>query len=268
MSYTVFAPPTYLQAYIKQYWSVENAMHSTQKYTQRIIPTGLIEMSFYSGNKPEVHDNKKNIANEITIKGQLLHYYDLHIQQPFSVFSVLFTPLGASMYFKTPLHLFTDYNIALSDIAYDEHMKLLEMMHQKQCPEKKVALMNNYFKFHFLNKKQSMVHKTFVGALQNIHANELCNLSTLLNNTFLSKRQSERIFKQAIGITPKQFAKIIRFQQAIYTKQINPKISLTQLSAQCNYFDQSHMIHEFGRFAGLTPKNLFNEGEPFSDFFS
>lgn len=67
-----------------------------------------------------------------------------------------------------------------------------------------------------------------------------------------SVRQFERLFREAVGVTPKLFSQIARFRRAS-NLITNSSIPLVQIASMLGYTDQSHMTHEFKRFANLPP---------------
>lgn len=70
----------------------------------------------------------------------------------------------------------------------------------------------------------------------------------------LSERQLERRFLQRVGITPKRFATLLRFERALALARTAP--SLTAAALDAGYYDQSHFIRDFRRFAGIAPGEL------------
>lgn len=73
----------------------------------------------------------------------------------------------------------------------------------------------------------------------------------------LGIKQFERTFSKYVGVNPKKFASIIRFQNVLQIKSKNNK-SMTQLAYNNGYYDQSHFIHDFKSLTGLTPKAFFD----------
>ena len=67
-----------------------------------------------------------------------------------------------------------------------------------------------------------------------------------------SLRQFERQFQLDVGVGPKLYARIARFQHAA-RRITGSALTLAELAADLGYSDQSHMSHEFRRFAGLSP---------------
>jgi AraC-like DNA-binding protein len=83
----------------------------------------------------------------------------------------------------------------------------------------------------------------------------------------ISARQLERKFSSAVGLSPKFFTRIIRFQnifRLVQNKQIN---SLTMLSYESGYYDQAHFIKDFKEFSGINPRSFFNQEHDLTDLF-
>jgi len=93
------------------------------------------------------------------------------------------------------------------------------------------------------------------------------SIEAMASKACLSRRQFERVFTEQIGATPKQYLKTIRFQNAIYQKQLHKELNMTELSYESGYYDQSHFISEFKSMCGQTPRQFFAENEACSDFF-
>jgi AraC-like DNA-binding protein len=69
----------------------------------------------------------------------------------------------------------------------------------------------------------------------------------------LSMRQFERRFIERVGMRPKLFARIARFEAALDGKARFAAKSWTEVAHQFGYYDQMHMVHDFGEFTGETP---------------
>lgn len=83
-----------------------------------------------------------------------------------------------------------------------------------------------------------------------IHVNELANTVSL------SVRQFERQFQREIGLTPKLFSRIARFQCALDMKIATPTQTWLDVSHSVGYFDQMHLVHDFKRLSGMSPSCL------------
>ena len=75
----------------------------------------------------------------------------------------------------------------------------------------------------------------------------------------VSRQHLTRVFRENVGITPKQYCRLARFQAALAYAPHAAKIDWAQAAAQLGYADQSHMIREFRQFSTLTPESLSRE---------
>jgi AraC-like DNA-binding protein len=72
----------------------------------------------------------------------------------------------------------------------------------------------------------------------------------------ISQRHFIEVFTDEVGVAPKLFCRIQRFHQALSAVQESGSVNWAHLSANCGYFDQSHLIRNFLEFSGLTPDYL------------
>ena len=86
-------------------------------------------------------------------------------------------------------------------------------------------------------------------------------IPTLAGRTGLSMRQFERKFIHQIGMRPKLFARIARFEAALEFKATFSSKSWTSVAHTFGYYDQMHMIHDFADFTGETPSETLNQLE-------
>ncbi|WP_062546157.1 helix-turn-helix domain-containing protein [Rufibacter tibetensis] len=70
----------------------------------------------------------------------------------------------------------------------------------------------------------------------------------------LTERTFERNFLKEVGITPKQFAKIIQFQSSLEGVGDPASGRLTEVAFDNGYADQSHFTRVFKSYTGLSPK--------------
>lgn len=75
----------------------------------------------------------------------------------------------------------------------------------------------------------------------------------------LSLRQFERVSQERIGTSPKFFARLARFSKAYRIREKYPDRNWTDITYDCGYFDQMHLIRDFKLFAGMTPRLLEQE---------
>lgn len=68
-----------------------------------------------------------------------------------------------------------------------------------------------------------------------------------------SQKHFINLFKSRVGITPKAYLKIARFQKAINEIEQQRTVNWSTISQDCGFYDQSHFINDFRLFSGFTP---------------
>jgi len=68
----------------------------------------------------------------------------------------------------------------------------------------------------------------------------------------ISRRQLERLFRLQIGLPPKRFASLVRFDWIV--RHLDGRASWTDLALEAGYADQAHLIRSFSELAGTTPE--------------
>lgn len=96
---------------------------------------------------------------------------------------------------------------------------------------------------------EKAVHQ-ILGNKGNFNVNDFCEESKIHKSTL------EKNFLIDVGLKPKEFASIIRFNFAHALLKSNRNIKLTHLALDCGYYDQSHMIKDFKKFSNHSPIKL------------
>jgi AraC-like DNA-binding protein len=81
-----------------------------------------------------------------------------------------------------------------------------------------------------------------------VQPNEKCGLEF-----GLSARRFIELFRREVGVSPKTFCRIVRFQGALQRIAVASSPNFVRLALDCGYYDQAHLIHDFKDFTGLTP---------------
>lgn len=85
------------------------------------------------------------------------------------------------------------------------------------------------------------------------------NVTTVAGDLGVSERQLRRVFREAVGVSPKTFAKLTRFHRALNAAREKGETSWASIAAAVGYYDQAHLIAEFHAIAGSTPRAFLAE---------
>ncbi len=268
MSFFTAKPSFPLSLFVKQYWALENCVPMGEEYIQRIVPNGLLELTFYLDSKPTSLDNQKSIEDRTLICGHLKNYYDISITGTLSMFSVSLLPFGAAMLFNVPADEIYNHNVPLKFLLPDISNRLEDSLYEAHSFDERVLLTEYCLMRLFSSKSESYEMRRIMETVQIIKKSKgSVQVEDLSDAACLSRKQFERTFLNLIGTTPKHFLRTIRFQNSLHIKQIDPSTNLTEIAYSCGYYDQAHMINDFKSLSGLTPGQYFKECDPVSDFF-
>jgi hypothetical protein len=103
MGFYFAKPSTVLTPYVKQYWGIGNCLNPGEEHIQRIVPNGLMELTFYLGDRPQLINHHQSAIENTIISGHCRSPFDLVVTGNLHLFSVAFLPLGASMFFNLPM---------------------------------------------------------------------------------------------------------------------------------------------------------------------
>ena len=86
--------------------------------------------------------------------------------------------------------------------------------------------------------------------LREPHVQNIRDVSQALG---LSHKHFIELFQREVGLTPKRFCRIRRFQQVLRQIHRRKRVDWADVATSCGYFDQAHLINEFTGFSGLSP---------------
>jgi AraC-like DNA-binding protein len=121
-------------------------------------------------------------------------------------------------------------------------------------------IVNNPFDYlnHFFFDRIKMKNNPLQSVIQDIHStNGQISIDELSKRNFKTVRQLERNFKKLVGLSPKEYSNIIRFQNALnIIKNSDENRSLLDIAFECGFYDHSHLTNEIKRYTGLSPSQL------------
>jgi AraC-like DNA-binding protein len=88
---------------------------------------------------------------------------------------------------------------------------------------------------------------------------ERCNVVSVADELGVSERHLRRVFGEVVGLSPKMFFKLVRFERALKTAKASSDSSGSDIAMSAGYYDQAHMIADFRSIAGATPRQFLAE---------
>jgi AraC-like DNA-binding protein len=102
-------------------------------------------------------------------------------------------------------------------------------------------------------KHSSPGHPAVDFALRELHATPCRKIADVRDHTGVSERRFIELFRRQVGLAPKLYSRVRRFQAAIRRIPKGAEVDWADVALDCGYFDQAHLIHEFRSISGLSP---------------
>lgn len=172
-------------------------------------------------------------------------------------FAVIFEPGGLSALFSIPQEAVTDQDVDATAALGRALARIHERLGNVSAFEERVELADQCLTGR---RPDSAPASAILGAARELHLRNGCaTVTNLASAAGLSVRQFERRFQQEIGISPKLYARIVRFEAALHAKAASPQIRWTEIAHTFGYFDQMHMVHDFNRLSGESPSLMSDQ---------
>jgi AraC-like DNA-binding protein len=239
------APP--LAEFIDTIWHYE--YYDTPHRLERILPCG--EMGIVINLREEgfrVHNEKFPGA---IMSGAYSEFFTIDTAQQSYTMGIQFKPGGAFPFLKLPAAELQGRHVALSDL-----------WGQPANDMREVLLAANHIDDRFRIVEQTLLaqlgpsrtrHPAVAYALSAITRTQ--NIVELTSRIGLSPRRFADVFHQEVGLTPKLFFRIRRFQQALRRLSAGKRVEWADFALSNGYYDQPHFIRDFQAFSGLNPSS-------------
>ena len=177
----------------------------------------------------------------------------------YSIFEIVFKPCGLEIFdFSSSeiINLIVDL-----DIIFDSSIKTF---YDKLCEAtglQAMASLSNDFLLQNLKKRKNLDGSNGIAWVSNSIVKSPCSvdMDKAAYDVNMSLRTFERRFTAQVGIPPKTFSCIARFNHAFADKLKNPTKDWTSIASEYGYYDQNHLIKDFNRFAGTSPKTFLKQ---------
>lgn len=251
MIFETYKPIGLLRNYVENYLVVK----TEQGISDAVIPETAPILSFRSKGRHSywINDIQKDLpASAIT--GIRKSVKPIFLSRNTETILVKFKPCEAALFFKEPLHHFSEVSISLYDLLPKQVvLGVEEQLTKDDNVQQKINTIENFLLSLFSNNRSNNLIKTAVQKI--VLSNGTMKIKELASFLNISLDAFEKQFKKTVGTSPKQFSSIVRLTNLINKKCNNQ--SLSEVAYNYGYFDQSHFIKDFKLFTGKTPLDYF-----------
>lgn len=200
------------------------------------------------GNEKRVYPSIALVGQRTSLLKQFTgrHFLNVHIVlQPTAVFRLT----GIPGYELTHQHI--DATLIFHK---DIRITLDQLQHAKDYAEMLAIIERFGFELVRRSRKDKLPLDTV--SRQMIRSGGIDSLDRLAENACLCTRQFKRKFYERVGVNPKTYARIIRFNRAYNLKNAYPNRDWLGIAIECGYYDYQHLMKDYKEFTGVTPNEF------------
>lgn len=263
MIYKIIKPPSSLAGFVRAFWILEGGMNSSDVTSYRLMADNSPNLVFhYVNNFSILTDGKYTASSGISfLHGQSNLSMDMNTKGTFGILGAYLYPYALQYLFNIPAIELTGLEVELETILARYSKTLDDKILNAADNSGRISLLTDFLLSRLKDaqiKDKGIEH----GVKQILRSNGNTRIEAIAGTIGISNRQLERKFTNHVGMSPKMFSRICRFQNSMKAAEIhmadNSNLSLTKLAYDCGYSDQSHFIREFREFSGMNPRDYFH----------
>lgn len=268
MNYQVYSPSAELVPFVKCFWSLEDAGHSKPE-KQRVVPDGCMEMIFHYGDQyRQYFDNGSSyIQPRSFVFGQITRFLEIEPTGSTGIVAARFLPEGLQPLLPIPVTGLQDRAIMLSDLFGEKAVQLEQAVLSAPGIAERIQMIGSFLLSQL--SQPASVDAVIASCVEVIMRSQgRLAVSELADQVNTNRRQLERRFASAVGISPKRLSRAVRLQTALRMLEQRKFASLTDLAYENGYYDQAHFIRDFKEFTGTSPRSFFAANLKFAALFA
>ncbi|HEY2600165.1 MAG TPA: helix-turn-helix domain-containing protein [Thermoleophilaceae bacterium] len=162
------------------------------------------------------------------------------------------TPPAARALLGRPLRELTNRVVSLEEILGADARRLIERLHDEPSWDARFALLDRE-----LGRRLEAARTppaAVVAAWQRLRDTDgRAEISALADELGYSRRRLSARFGEELGLSPKTFARVLRFERAAAQIGLDDGARFAEIAQECGYYDQAHLNRDFREFAGTSP---------------
>ena len=256
MIFLEHAPGPPLNRFVRMLWYARapQANHSRE----RILPTGNTQVILnlardYLLDCPEGEPQRRSPGAAVI--GARSIYEIVDTSDMADLIGLVFEPGGLPAFAGDRADLFSNRGVDLEEVWGAQVRGLRDRLRELATPEARLLCLEGFLAGRFrarMERARPMHHCAVEYALsQFARQPSVVTVRDVARSTGWSERRFSQVFREEVGLSPKVWCRVQRFQGAVAQLHAGVDVPWSKLALDCGFYDQSHFANEFRAFSGV-----------------
>jgi AraC-like DNA-binding protein len=249
-------PGPRLSPFVKLLWASDQAASpwSVAGGRERVLPTGGMHLVFRLSDHPlrlfnDINDPIGYRVGHTIVGGARASFYVREISQPVSSVGAQLRPGAAELLFGVPAGELAGRHTPLQDLWGPSAVEARERPSEAGGLQRKLDVFEALLAARLPTVRG--LHPAVAQALERFTTT--ADVRQAVKESGYSHRRFIALFQRGLGLTPKLYCRVLRFQEALEQVAAHTAASLVEVALDVGYSDQAHFNREFREFAGVSP---------------
>jgi AraC-like DNA-binding protein len=253
MRYRYLLPSEHLKEYVDYYFIIEKEP-GEHALPVDVLPAPQAEMVFTYGDERSsysvIGDSEEHLSSDYAVSGFFTQKASYRNTGKLGVIMVGFKPWGIQPFIDFSISELTNQNLDIKDV-YPARLRTMEdEIRTVRTDEARISITERFLAGILRPCKPDLLINASVKQISLSHGQ--IPIHELAKTFHLCEKQFKRRFIRTVGITPKLFSRLVRYQYILGLMD-NRQVKLLDIAIRTGFYDESHFIKEFEDFTHTSP---------------
>jgi AraC-like DNA-binding protein len=249
-------PRPALRPFIQSLWAIDEAggVRPAGSAREHVVPTGAMHLVFrLSGDALRLFDSEEDLDGRLVgtavVGGARPRFYIRDVSKPLCSVGAQLRPGAAMVLFGSHAGELAERHTALEDLWGQRVASMRDRLGEARSLEQRLDALEE-----LLAERLPTVRGLHPAVAQALHRlASATHVHEVVRESGYSHRRFIELFVRAVGLTPKVYCRVRRFQRVLRLAHVPGPESWASVAAAAGYSDQSHFNREFRDCVGITP---------------
>lgn len=253
-----------LKEFIRHYWYVNG--EERESFNQNLLlPMDHVDLIITMGNSFIYGENERMCQPE-SIHFHGIRERSLQITQrgKIKALGISFTPWGFYFIAKQSMSQYVNRIVNLSYVNHSLWEEMSDYMMEYEGPSELIKAIENSL-INCINIKYR--EEIDFRIIEEFIESDYINIEMFCRDNGITTRKLERIFRKYVGISPKRFMNVVRFEESVRDVMYDNESNLTDISYKHGYCDQPHFTKVFKGYTDYAPRDFQSDKPALKEHF-